>query len=49
MSVNEARIVTCIVNHVAYSNDDIFVLGRGGLIKDVTLEITVTDQHHRAS
>ena len=30
MSVNEARIVTCIVNQAAYSDDDKSVLGRGG-------------------
>ena len=47
MSVNEARIITCIVNLAAYSDDDKSVLGRGGGV-DVTLEISITDQHHRA-
>ena len=37
MSVNEARIVTCIVNHAAYSDDDKSVLGRGGEVHRIRM------------
>ena len=40
MSVNEA----CIVNHAGTDTEML----NGGLVKNVTLEIRVTDQHHRA-
>ena len=46
MSVNEARIVTCIVNHAVYIDDDKSVSGRGGGTQDKsgTLKITWNDE-----